>query len=61
MRYVDLSGLFCFFRILLAEKSGENKGSPMGSSGGKRRMPLLVCQYKIELRGTVSLSSLTRE
>lgn len=61
MRYVDLSGLFCFFRLLLPEKSGENKGSLMGSSGGKRRMPLLVCQYKIELSRTVSLSSLTRE
>lgn len=61
MRYVDLSGLFCFFRLLLPEKLGENKGSLMGSSGGKRWMPLLVCQYKIELRGTVSLSSFTRE
>lgn len=48
LRYVDLSGLFCFFRILLPEKSRENKGSPMGSSGGKRRMPLLVCQYWVE-------------
>ena len=48
LRYVDLSGLFCFFRILLPEKSRENKGSPMGSSGGKRRMPLLVCQYRVE-------------
>lgn len=61
MRYVDLSGLFCFFRLLLPEKSGENKGSLMGSSGGKRWMPLLVCQYKIELGRTVSLSSFTRE
>lgn len=59
MRYVDLSGLFCFFRILLPENQVKTKVVPWDPP--EVSVGCLCLYVNIELRGTVSLSSLTRE